>query len=193
MFRQECEQFDKMGIHEKFIYILTYEGPLLSHVAKFVHEIISVKRDVSVWHMYSKMWYSDVWKSPRGVYHNAYINQGPTLLILGAFGWELLAGAWLWLGDALASANHSRAFCWGLLVRGLLALVTWAPGSCVAGVFAARRGGFGHWHRSFQRKLRSRWLKFLRRVAMTLVMRGPVLYVSIVLLCTVVCSDFIAL
>ena len=30
MFRQECEQFDKMGIHEKFIYILTYEGPLLS-------------------------------------------------------------------------------------------------------------------------------------------------------------------
>ena len=48
MFTQECEQFDKMGIHEKFIYILTYEGPLLSHVAKFVHEIISVKRDVSV-------------------------------------------------------------------------------------------------------------------------------------------------
>ena len=48
MFRQECEQFDKMGIHEKFIYILTYEGSLMSHLAKFVHEIISVKRDVSV-------------------------------------------------------------------------------------------------------------------------------------------------
>ena len=41
MFRQECEQFDKMGIHEKFIYILTYEGPLLSHVAKFVHRGIA--------------------------------------------------------------------------------------------------------------------------------------------------------
>ena len=101
MFRQECEQFDKMGIHEKFIYILTYEGPLLSHVAKFVHEIISVKRDVSVWHMYSKMWYSNVWKSPRGVYHNAYINQGPTLLMpggfwLGAFGGGLGCG-WVML------------------------------------------------------------------------------------------------
>ena len=55
MFRQECEQFDEMRIHEKIIYILTYEGPLMSHVAKIVHEIISVKRDVSVWHMYSKM------------------------------------------------------------------------------------------------------------------------------------------
>ena len=35
-------------------YILTYEGPLMSHVAKFVHKILSVKRDVSVWHMYSR-------------------------------------------------------------------------------------------------------------------------------------------
>ena len=174
MFRQECEQFDKMGIHEKFIYILTYEGPLLSHVAKFVHEIISVKRDVSVWHMYSKMWYSDVWKSPRGVYHNAYINQGPTMLILGVF-WlgAFGGGAWLWLGDALASANHSRAFCWGLLVRSLLALVTWAPGSSIASVFAARRRNLGQWLRSFQRKLRSHWLRFLRRVAVTLVFAGP--------------------
>ena len=82
-------------------------------------------------------------------------------------------GAWLWLGDALASANHSWAFCWGLLVRGLLALVTWAPGSSIASVFAARRGNFGQWHRSFQRKLRSHWLKFLRHVAATLVFAGP--------------------
>ena len=44
MFRQECEQFDKMVIHKKFIYILTYEGPLMNHVAKFVHEILSVKK-----------------------------------------------------------------------------------------------------------------------------------------------------
>ena len=48
MFRQECKQFDKMGIHGKFIYILTHEGPLMSHVAKFVYEILLIKRDVSV-------------------------------------------------------------------------------------------------------------------------------------------------
>ena len=113
MFRQECEQFDKMGIHEKFIYILTYEGPLLSHVAKFVHEIISVKRDVSVWHMYSKMWYSDVWKSPRGVYHNAYINQGPTMLILGVFGWELLAGGLAVVGWCFSISQSQPSFLLG--------------------------------------------------------------------------------
>ena len=71
MFRQECEQFVKMGIHEKLIYILIYEGPLVSQVAKIVHGILSVKRDVSVWHMYWNMWYS----APRGVCHSAYINQ----------------------------------------------------------------------------------------------------------------------
>ena len=51
MFRQESEKCDKMEIHEKLIHILTYEGPLMNHMNKFVHEITSVKRDVSVWHI----------------------------------------------------------------------------------------------------------------------------------------------
>ena len=39
--------------------------------------------------------------------------------------------------------------------------------------FATRRKNFSQWHRSFQRKLRSHWLKFLRHVAITLVIQGP--------------------
>ena len=40
-------------------------------------------------------------------------------------------------------------------------------------VFATRRKNFSQWHRSFQRKLLSHWLKFLRHVAITLVIQGP--------------------
>ena len=47
------------------------------------------------------------------------------------------------------------------------------PGPCITNVFATRRKNFSQWHRSFQRKLRSHWLKFLRHVAITLVIQGP--------------------
>ena len=54
--------------------------------------------------------------------------------------------------------------------------ITWRhhePGPCITNVFATRRKNFSQWHRSFQRKLRSHWLKFLRHVAITLVIQGP--------------------
>ena len=47
-------------------------------------------------------------------------------------------------------------------------------GPCITNVFATRRKNFSQWHRSFQRKLLSHWLKFLRHVAITLVIQGPV-------------------
>ena len=47
------------------------------------------------------------------------------------------------------------------------------PGPCITNVFATRRKNFSRWHRSFQRKLRSHWLKFLRHVAIMLVIQGP--------------------
>ena len=46
-------------------------------------------------------------------------------------------------------------------------------GPCITNVFATRRNNFSQWHRSFQRKLLSHWLKFLRHVAITLVIQGP--------------------
>ena len=46
-------------------------------------------------------------------------------------------------------------------------------GPCIINVFATRRKNFSQWHRSFQRKLLSHWLKFLRHVAITLVIQGP--------------------
>ena len=49
-----------------------------------------------------------------------------------------------------------------------------ALGPCITNVFATRRKNFSQWHRSFQRKLRSHWLKFLRHVAITLIIQGPV-------------------
>ena len=48
-----------------------------------------------------------------------------------------------------------------------------SPGPCITNVFATRSKNFSQWHRSFQRKLRSHWLKFLRHVATTLVLQGP--------------------
>ena len=47
------------------------------------------------------------------------------------------------------------------------------PGPCITNVFATRRKNFSQWYRSFQRKLLSHWLKFLRHVAITLVIQGP--------------------
>ena len=50
-----------------------------------------------------------------------------------------------------------------------------SAGPCITNVFATRRKNFSQWYRSFQRKLLSHWLKFLRHVAITLVIQGPVL------------------
>ena len=47
------------------------------------------------------------------------------------------------------------------------------PGPYITNVFATRRKNFSQWHRSFQRKMLSHWLKFLRHVAITLVIQGP--------------------
>ena len=51
--------------------------------------------------------------------------------------------------------------------------ITGNLGPCITNVFAIRRKNFSQWYRSFQRKLLSHWLKFLRHVAITLVIQGP--------------------
>ena len=84
------------------------------------------------------------------------------------------------------SSAKWRPSCLGLNVLNLNAwpekLKTWwyylveaAAGPCITNVFATRRKNFSQWHRSFQRKLLSHWLKFLRHVAITLVIQGPAL------------------
>ena len=47
------------------------------------------------------------------------------------------------------------------------------PGPCITNVFATCRKNFSQWESSFLWKLRCHWLKFLRRVAKTLVIQGP--------------------
>ena len=54
-----------------------------------------------------------------------------------------------------------------------------ASGPCITNVLATRRKNFSQWHRSFQRKLLSHWLKFLRHVAITLVIQGPALWTAL--------------
>ena len=49
------------------------------------------------------------------------------------------------------------------------------PGPCITNVIATRRNNFSQWEHSFLWKLRCHWLKFLRRVAKTLVIQGPAL------------------
>ena len=76
----------------------------------------------------------------------------------------------------------SRSLQWWMHYRVLLHCVIITPGcignNCSPGhgitnVFATCRKNFSQWHRSFQRKLRSHWLKFLRHVAISLVIQGP--------------------
>ena len=52
-------------------------------------------------------------------------------------------------------------------------LVNGSPGPCITNVIATCRKNFSQWERSFLWKLRCHWLKFLRRVAKTLVIQGP--------------------
>ena len=47
------------------------------------------------------------------------------------------------------------------------------PGPCITNVIATCRKSFSQWESSFLWKLRCHWLKFLRRVAKTLVILGP--------------------
>ena len=47
------------------------------------------------------------------------------------------------------------------------------PGPCITNVIATSRKNFSQWESSFLWKLRCHWLKFLRRVAKTLVIQGP--------------------
>ena len=47
------------------------------------------------------------------------------------------------------------------------------PGPCITNVIATCRKNFSQWKSSFLWKLRYHWLKFLRRVAKTLVIQGP--------------------
>ena len=78
-----------------------------------------------------------------------------------------------WLGETCSRHRFSQdqvgfhRTIWQLVVQ-------WAnPGPCITNVFATRRKNFSQWYRSFQRKLLSHWLKFLRHVAITLVIQGP--------------------
>ena len=67
-----------------------------------------------------------------------------------------------------------------LMIYSHYILKTWInrSGPCITNVFATRRKNFSQWHRSFQRKLLSHWLKFLRHVAITSVIPGPGLPIS---------------
>ena len=53
------------------------------------------------------------------------------------------------------------------------ALPCGSPGPCITNVIVTCRKNFSQWESSFLWKLRCHWLKFLRRVAKTLVILGP--------------------
>ena len=73
-----------------------------------------------------------------------------------------------WISEHFVSKLYHIRFCsWWSMGNN--------PGPCITNVFATRRKNFSQWHRSFQRKLLSHWLKFLRHVAITLVTQGPAL------------------
>ena len=78
----------------------------------------------------------------------------------------------IWTHGSMTSCIFSNQTCFST-EAGLVAKYVSSPGPCITNVFATRRKNISQWHRSFQRKLRSHWLKFLRHVAITLVIQGP--------------------
>ena len=74
---------------------------------------------------------------------------------------------------SLAKLSHFSPGQFQISIMSVDGLALRVPGPCITNVFATCRKNFSQWHRSFQRKLRSHWLKFLRHVAITLVIQGP--------------------
>ena len=80
------------------------------------------------------------------------------------------------------STNHDDVVSWKRFPRYWF-FVKWirldniykGPGPCITNVIATCRKNFSQWESSFLWKLRCHWLKFLRRVAKTLVIQGPVM------------------
>ena len=69
----------------------------------------------------------------------------------------------LWYGMKRGSFPHYRPFVQS----------NYQSGPCITNVIATFCNNFSQWGRSFLWKLRCHWLKFLRRVAKTLVIQGP--------------------
>ena len=91
-------------------------------------------------------------------------------------------GAWYCGGSEELRATHCQSHEWFRLAVSacrsyrewnMVPLLMYNTGPCITNVFATRRKNFSQWHRSFQRKLLSHWPKFLRHVAITLVIQGP--------------------
>ena len=48
MFYNECKHWRGMDLESKFVYVMSYEGPLLNDVAIFIREVLSVSRNIPV-------------------------------------------------------------------------------------------------------------------------------------------------
>ena len=75
-----------------------------------------------------------------------------------------------------------------------ISVAIWLAGPCITNVIATCRKNFSQWESSFLWKLRCHWLKFLRRVAKTLVIHGPGIepnMMSLLLDCTLVFAKWL--
>ena len=78
-----------------------------------------------------------------------------------------------WMGFVVPSCKIKQTEnYWGIIVHAREYRLN-NPGPCITNVIATCRKNFSQWESSFLWKLRYHWLKFLRRVAKTLVIQGP--------------------
>ena len=86
----------------------------------------------------------------------------------------------LWL--FVQKSGCSSMLAWKLLDWNVfLSTQLMTSGPCITNVIATCRKNFSQWESSFLWKLRCHWLKFLRRVAKTLVIQGPGMHLGIAL------------
>ena len=77
------------------------------------------------------------------------------------------------VGCHMSQGQSCKVFRFSLLLVSTGYWTVMLPGPCITNVIAICCKNFSQWERSFLWKLRCHWLKFLRRVAKTLVIQGP--------------------
>ena len=101
-------------------------------------------------------------------------------VIISAMASQII-GVWLVCSTVCLSGTDQRKYQSSASLAFVRAIHRWpvdfphrGPGPCITNVIATCRKNFSQWESSFLWKLRYHWLKFLRRVAKTLVIQGPV-------------------
>ena len=137
---------------------------LIHAISSFAYAVLHFNNLVTASYPYGKFNSFDM-KYPHTLCRNCITSQGRLKIKMPYYQYSHLKAKtgsrtpYLWNGNSILGKTVF------ILQRG--------PGPCITNVIATCRKNLSQWERAFLWKLRCHWLKFLRRVAKTLVIQGP--------------------